>query len=63
MILVAIIPQYRDTRYWYQILTLISGYDVTNIGTPDIVPDIDPNIRYNIGDMRGYLETLVVFCP
>ena len=51
---VAIIPQYRDTRYWYPILTPISGYHVTDIGTPDIVPDIDPDIRYvvyKIGDM------------
>jgi hypothetical protein len=51
---VAIIPRYRDTRYWYPILTLISGYYVTDIGTPDIVPDINPDIRYvvyDIGDM------------
>lgn len=51
---VAIIPRYRDTRYWYPILTPISGYHVTDIGTPDIVPDIDPDIRYvvyDIGDM------------
>ena len=51
---VAIIPRYRDTRYWYPILTPISGYHVTDIGTPDIVPDIDPDIgyvAYNIGDM------------
>jgi hypothetical protein len=37
-------------------LTLISGYHdhVTDIGTLDIVPDIDPDIRYvvyDIGDM------------
>ncbi len=55
MILVAIIPRYRDTRYRYPILTPISGYHVTYIGTPDdIVPDIDPNIRYvdyDISDM------------
>ena len=51
---VAIIPRYRDTRNWYPILTSISGYHVTDIGTPDIVPDIDPDIRYvvyDIGDM------------
>ena len=50
----AIIPRYRDTRYWYPILTLISGYHVTDIGTPDIDPDIDPDIGYmvyDIGDM------------
>ncbi len=55
----AIIPRYRDTRlavYWNPITTPISGYHVTDIGTPDIVPDIDPNIRYasvvyDIGDM------------
>jgi hypothetical protein len=37
-------------------MTPISGYHVTDIGTPDIVPDIDidPDIRYvvyDIGDM------------
>ena len=51
-ILVAIIPRYRDARYWYPILTPISEYH--DIGTPDIDPDIDPDIGYmvyDIGDM------------
>ena len=49
---VAIIPLYQNTRYWYPILTQISGYHVADVGTPDIVPDIDPNIGgvvYDIG--------------
>jgi hypothetical protein len=37
-------------------LTPISGYDVTNIGTPDIVPDIDPDIRFEVYDI-GYMLT------
>ena len=52
----AIIPRYRDTRYWYPILTLILEYHVTDIGTPDIDPDIDPDIGYmvyDIGDMTS----------
>ena len=48
---VAIIPRYRDTRNWYPILTSISGYHVTDIGTPDIVPDINPDIRYVVYDI------------
>ena len=40
-------PRYRDTRYWYPILTPISGYHVTYIGTPNIDPDIDPDIGYD----------------
>ena len=52
---VAIIPRYRDTRYWYPILTPISGYHVTDIGTPDIVPDIDPDIRYVVYDIGAMM--------
>ena len=57
-ILVAIIPRYRDARYWYPILTPIQEYHVlvTDIGTPDIDPNIDPDsdigyMVYDIGDM------------
>ena len=46
----AIIPRYRDARYWYPILTPISEYHVTDIGTPDIDPDIGYMV-YDIGDM------------
>jgi hypothetical protein len=51
---VFVIPRYRNTRYWYPILISILGYHVTDIGTPYIVPDIDPDIScvvYNICDI------------
>ncbi len=46
----------RDTRNRYPILTPISGYHVTDIGTHDIVPDIasvipNPDIRYEVYDI------------
>ncbi len=43
----AIIPQYR--------VSPISGYHVTDIGTPDIVPDIDPDIRYVVYDIGAMM--------
>jgi hypothetical protein len=37
------------------ISTPISGYHVTDIGTPDIVPDINPDIRYKVYDISDMM--------
>ena len=52
---VAVISRYRDTRYWYPILTPISGQHVTDIGTPDIDPDTNPDIGYVVYDIGAMM--------